>query len=171
MCADIGVPMAEDKTCGPDTTMTFLGVEIDSVRKEARLPKDKLDKCRQEIRVLLGCKKATLKQVQSVIGLLNFACQVVLPGRPFLRRLINATIGVKAPHHFVKLNKGIKRDLEVWLNFWILSMADVFWRIACCQVRHNGSFSLMLRQPWVMGRCSVTSGFRVFGLIGGSNKT
>jgi hypothetical protein len=117
MCADIGVPMAEDKTCGPDTTMTFLGVEIDSVRKEARLPKDKLDKCRQEIRFLLGCKKATLKQVQSVIGLLNFACQVVLPGRPFLRRLINATIGVKAPHHFVKLNKGIKRDLEVWLNF------------------------------------------------------
>ena len=46
-----------------------------------------------------GRQKVTLRELQSLIGLLNFACLVVVPGTAFLRRLINLTIGVKRPHH------------------------------------------------------------------------
>ena len=42
LCAELGVPLAEEKTVGPSTVITFLGIELDSIRFEARLPQDKL---------------------------------------------------------------------------------------------------------------------------------
>ena len=35
----------------------------------------------------------------------------------FLRRLIDLTIGIKSPHHFIRLNKEVKKDLNLWLSF------------------------------------------------------
>ena len=46
-------------------------------------------------------KKVTLKEVQSLNGLLNFACSVIRPGRAFLRRLIDLTVGVCLPNHCI----------------------------------------------------------------------
>jgi hypothetical protein len=64
---------------------------------------------RQRIKLLLGCKNTTLREIQSIIGLLYFACQVVIPGRPFCRRHIDATCKVKKSWHKVRIS--------VWLNF------------------------------------------------------
>ena len=61
----------------------------------------------------LGRKKVTLKEVQSLGGLLNFACSVIKPGRAFLRRLIDLTVGIRSPHHLIRLNKEVKEDLKV----------------------------------------------------------
>ena len=49
---------------------------------------------REELVVLFGCKKkkALLRDTQSLVGLLNFACLVVTPGRPFLRSPLRCTI-------------------------------------------------------------------------------
>ena len=55
--------------------------------------------------------------MQSLLGLLNFACKVVSPGRAFCRRLINATIGIKKRFHKIRVSKTIKADLNVWLSF------------------------------------------------------
>ena len=65
---------------------------------------------------ILTKKKTNLRTVQSLLGLLNFACNVV-PGRPFLRRLIDKTCGIQKPYFKVTLNKDTKRDLQVWLEF------------------------------------------------------
>ena len=65
----------------------------------------------------MHAKKVTLKQLQSLIGLLNFACNVVSPGRTFCRRLINATIGVDKSYFKIRVTKSIKADLNVWLQF------------------------------------------------------
>ena len=56
----------------------------------------------------------TLKDLQSIIGLLNFACSVIIPGRVFLRRLINLTMGIKKPYHFIRVNTEVKKDLRIW---------------------------------------------------------
>lgn len=119
MCEEIGVPLAPDKTCLPCQTMQYLGFEIDSVLQEVRLPLKKVEKCIDQIQLLIrkNKKRATLKELQSLIGLLNFTCAVVLPGRPFLRRLINLTMGLKAPFHHANVSKGVKDDLQVWLRF------------------------------------------------------
>jgi hypothetical protein len=62
-------------------------------------------------------KKVTLREIQSLTGLLNFACSIIVPGRAFLRRLIDLTIGMISPHHFIRLTNSVKDDLRVWLSF------------------------------------------------------
>lgn len=80
--------LQQKKTFGPLTTLSFAGIELDSVLMEARLPLDKLNLCSTLLLEFLHRKKATLREVQSLTGLLNFACSVIVPGRAFLRRLI-----------------------------------------------------------------------------------
>ena len=117
MCSKVGVPLAPDKTMGPLSVIPFLGITLDSVCMEARLPVDKVVKCRELLHEFGGRKKATLKELQSLLGFLNFACSVILPGRPFLRRLIDLTVGVPKPQHHIRLTKGAKQDLAVWAKF------------------------------------------------------
>ena len=114
---NIGIPISAEKTEGPIKKLTFLGIELDTVSQQARLPTDKIMKCTDLIAEILKKKKVTLKEMQSLLGLLNFACQVILPGRPFLRRLYDLTIGVTQPYHHIRLRKNCKDDLKVWLEF------------------------------------------------------
>ena len=117
VCEDVGIPMAPDKTEGPSQILTFAGIELDCIKNEARLPKEKVEKSLSAIRILLGRRKVSLKELQSLIGLLNFACSVVVPGRVFLRRLINLTIGVHQSHHLIRLTLEVKKDLRIWETF------------------------------------------------------
>ena len=59
-----------------------------------------------------------LEESQSAVGRLQWACVVIKPGHPFLRRMINATMYVKNPYHRIKLTTGIKRDLSLWVLFF-----------------------------------------------------
>ena len=93
MCDFLGVPLAQGKTEGPSQVMTFLGIELDTRTQMARLPADKLQKCTDSILLFLQAREVTLKEMQSLIGQLNWACNVVIPGRPFLRCLIDCTRG------------------------------------------------------------------------------
>ena len=54
---------------------------------------------------------------QSLIGILNFACKVVPPGRPFLQRIIHLTRKVNKPYHHIKLNAGFREDIRMWQIF------------------------------------------------------
>ena len=42
LCNDLGVPLALEKVEGPSTTISFLGILLDTVRMDIRLPEDKL---------------------------------------------------------------------------------------------------------------------------------
>ena len=117
MCNHLGVPLAPEKTVGPATVLQFAGITLDSVRQEARLPEDKLDKCRAMLRDFQARRSVYLRELQSLIGLLNFTCLVVVPGRAFLRRMIDLTKGVKKPHHHIHLSRGAKSDILLWLGF------------------------------------------------------
>ena len=117
MCDYLGVPIAQEKTCGPSQVIQFAGITLDSINQEARLPEDKLQKCRLLLESFCKRRKVTLRELQSLIGLLNFTCSVIVPGRAFLRRLIDLTIGGRRPHHRIRLTKETKHDMEVWLKF------------------------------------------------------
>ena len=43
---------------------------------------------------------------------------MVVPGRCFLRWLIDLTIGFKRPDHFVRVSKEVKADLLSWQQFF-----------------------------------------------------
>ena len=64
--------------------------------------------------------KATLHQLQKLCGFLNFLCKCVVPGRAFTRRLYTLTSneqGKLMPHHHIRLNAEMKRDLQTWKQF------------------------------------------------------
>ncbi|KAM9311479.1 uncharacterized protein PAF06_009289 [Gastrophryne carolinensis] len=112
-----GVPVAHDKTEGPATTIKFLGIEIDTVKRVCRLPRDKIEDLVGGLEGALGAKKVTLVRLQSVLGKLNFACRVLPMGRVFTRRLSLATAGVREPHHFIRLTAAMKEDIRMWITF------------------------------------------------------
>ena len=117
ICEDIGVPISLEKTFGPSQAMPFVGIQLDSVSMEASLPEDKVLKFTSLIDEIMSVKSTTLKQVQSLTGMLNFACGIIAPARAFTRRLYDITIGIVKPFHHVKITKQIKLDLQVWKNF------------------------------------------------------
>lgn len=162
LCEDIGVPMADEKTEGPTRILTFAGIELDCVKGQARLPLEKIEKCKAAIQETLSRKKVSLRQLQSLIGLLNFACKVVTPGRVFLRRLINLTIGVKKPHHMIRVNQGARQDLAIWQTFfgsfngtsvfldntWLSSETLKFYTDAA----KSSGFGIIFGKKWAMGK-------------------
>ena len=97
ICEYLGVPIAQEKTVGPDSTLPLAGITLESVLPEARLPVGKLHKCRMLLRTFYKQRKVTLRELQSLLGLLNFTCSVIVPGCAFLRRVIDLTKGARRP--------------------------------------------------------------------------
>ncbi|XP_041438056.1 uncharacterized protein LOC121399992 [Xenopus laevis] len=114
---DLGVPVAEEKTVLPTTILTFLGIEIDSEARVCRLPKDKVDRTTQAVKRTITAGKVTLKDMQKLLGLLNFACRVIPMGRIFNRRLEKSMAGIKKSFHKIRITKELREDLKVWDKF------------------------------------------------------
>ena len=117
LCNDIGIPIAQEKTFHAAQTMQFVGYELKSEIMEVRLPLEKITKCHSLIEKCLTKSSLTLRNLQSIIGTLNFCCAVIIPGRAFLRRLIDLTIGVSKPYYYIKITKEVKQDLFLWNKF------------------------------------------------------
>lgn len=117
VAAEFGVPFAPEKTVGPVTCLCFLGLEIDTLVGECRLPADKLVDLRSWVDRLQCRRKATVREIQSLLGKLNFACRVIVMGRVFCRRLGKLLMGALAPHHHVRLPTDVRDDLAVWRRF------------------------------------------------------
>ena len=58
-----------------------------------------------------------LVELQSLIGTLQFAYKVVVPGGTFLQRAINLTKGVPSHFYHIRLTKEFFRDLYKWEFF------------------------------------------------------
>ena len=107
------------KTEGPVQVIQYLGLEIDTVQACIKVPTNKVQAACQKIPNLSSKPKATLVALQSLIGSLNFLCKAIAPGRTFLRRLIGLTTGLNKPFHTVRISKGARLDLLIWLQFLI----------------------------------------------------
>ena len=107
------VPIVAAKTLGPSQVLEFMGIVLDSTRMEARLPEDKLARISKLLDSFSARRVARLVDLQSLIGTLQFACKVVVPGRTFLQRMINLTRGVPSRFHHIRLNKQFQRDITM----------------------------------------------------------
>ena len=96
VCAYLGVPIATEKTEGPTTALTFLGILLDTLHLEERLPLDKHSHLIALLEMTISRRKCTQKELLSLLGKLIFAARVVLPGRIFMRRLFDRAYSVTA---------------------------------------------------------------------------
>ena len=110
----LGVPLAPDKIIGLLQTITYLGIEIDSINCVIRLPKDKLDELICVFSLLAREEKVHQKKkdLLSLIGSLSFACKVVKCGRFFLRRLIDLSTTVHSLLHHISINSEARKDIQ-----------------------------------------------------------
>lgn len=117
VCERLGIPVATDKVEGPTTSLTFLGLELDTVTQELRLPTHKLADLMEELHGWLNRKTTTKRCLLSLIGKLAFAAKAVPAGRLFIRRLITLSTKVRELHHRIHLNKEARADIQWWQSF------------------------------------------------------
>ena len=67
----LNLPLALHKKEGLATCFTYLGIELDTVAMEMRLPAQKLHRLKHTIHKWVSMKFCNLKQLESVIGLLH----------------------------------------------------------------------------------------------------
>ena len=117
-CKELGIPLAPHKSVGPTTCLVFLGIEIDTIAMELRLPADKLSNLKLLLAEWQFKKVCTREKLESLLGHLNHACSVVRPGRSFIRRLICLLTEAKRKHRYIiRINVDARSDIRWWHTF------------------------------------------------------
>lgn len=117
VCDTAGLPLELSKSVGPTTQLVFLGIVVDSMEGELRLPQEKLSQLQDTLVQWRGRKACRKRELLSLIGSLSHACKVVRAGRTFLRRLIDLSTKADRLDHFIRLNAEARADIEWWYQF------------------------------------------------------
>ncbi len=171
-CQYTGTPLEIEKSEGPTPIITFLGLEIDSIKMEIRLPAAKLERLQAMLKDWKGKKAGRKRDLLSLIGYLHHACKAIRQGRSFLRRLINLSTVVKSLDAYVRLNLSARSDIRWWSVYarqwngismmahmekgapqqFVISDASGSWG---CVAYHN-QFWFQLQWPVVMEDCHIS---------------
>ena len=109
----LGLPLHPSKCEGPTPVLIFLYIELNSLIQTARLPHDKLISTLEHPSGHQWASKkwCTRTELESLIGSLHHITKMVLPGRTFLRRMIDLLCAFRSPSHPIRLNTEFRRDL------------------------------------------------------------
>ena len=120
LCQMLGVPVAEDKTEWGCIRIVFLGILLDGQKFVLSIPEDKRICAVNMLNYFIEKKKATVKEMERLVGYLNFLIRAIVPGRAFTRRMYAKFATAKqklASHHHIKIDAEFKSDCQVWLQF------------------------------------------------------
>ena len=117
LCDTINAPIKSSKVEGPTTSLTFLGIHLNSVTMEASISDERKRTLMDELTQMRRRDKCTKRELLSLIGKLSFCCKVLPAGRMFLRRMIDLSTTVSHLHHRISLTTEAYLDLQWWLEF------------------------------------------------------
>ena len=100
----LGFQINYNKLKGPTRKITFLGITLDSVTMTLSIPGDKLTDVELTMKRIISCKKVSKRDLQSLVGKLNWITQYVYGGRFHMHRLIDSSNTLK--------NHGIEHTLQ-----------------------------------------------------------
>ena len=109
-CAELGVPLSAEKEAGPATVLTFLGISLDSVKRTLSFPDDKLEEMLSMLRQWESKKRCSKRELQSLVGSLQFASKCIPSSRLFTRRLIRAL--PRSATTVLDIDRNMKLDLD-----------------------------------------------------------
>ena len=86
-CEELGVPIAFDKTEWASLKIVFLGILLNGQTMSLVVPEEEQLRAVNMIQLLLNRRKAkaTVKEIQTLCGYLNFLNKAIVPGRAFTR--------------------------------------------------------------------------------------
>ena len=116
LITSLGFAINESKSVAPCQMLTYLGIEINSIERTLSLPNDKL----QQLVALLGKwrkrVRCTKRQLQTLVGKLQWAAQVIREGRTHVRHLIALLKKLSKPNHHVRISSSARRDIGFWAD-------------------------------------------------------
>ncbi|XP_041916418.1 uncharacterized protein LOC121680893, partial [Alosa sapidissima] len=113
----LGVPLSEEKTCGPLSRLEFLGIILDTEEFSSSLPKEKKDRISLLLNEFITSPSHTKQEVLSLLGHLNFAMRIIPQGRPFISHLLNCASASPSLEDVVYLDAQCLADLKLWRMF------------------------------------------------------
>jgi hypothetical protein len=118
LLADLGfaVNFKPGKTVLPARVQKFVGVVLNSARLTLALPRDKLASVLAAAAGVAGRRTVSRKELQSLVGRLQWASRVVYGGRVFMRSCLDGLSGVRHPGHHVTVSGAMRADLRWWVQ-------------------------------------------------------
>jgi len=112
-----GLVVNPDKTEGPLQSITFLGVQLDSIHCTLACTEQRLVEIKSIIHPIINTNTIhhTLRcsTILSIVGKFSFAAQVLPGARPFMRRMIDITRD-RSHSTRIRLSTAFKVDLQYW---------------------------------------------------------
>ena len=113
---EIKIGISKEKLVPPTTRLEFLGITFDSDKMTMELPQDKVEDLQVELGSWLYKTMASRREMESLVGKLQFASKCIRPGRVFVARLIN-WMRNRARGQVYKLNLEVRKDIAWWSRF------------------------------------------------------
>ena len=113
----LGFAINYSKLEGPSQRLVFLGILLDTVAQIMLLPQDTISDLSASLVKFASKSKVTKRQVQSLVGKLNFACQCIYGGRTFLRKLLDKMATLRFAHHRTRVTQEMRGDIGWWTTF------------------------------------------------------
>lgn len=111
----LGLPIAWDKIVPPCRVIRFLGVIIDCVEREIRMPEDKIRAFLSLANEIRGKRSISRRELQSLVGHVNHLGKGVPPARLFMNRMLAALRA--ATRKWIRVDELLKADLTWFITF------------------------------------------------------
>ena len=109
----LNIEESVSKVCGPGTRMIFLGIIVDTIKMTLELDENRLSELHNLLEDWGHKMHASLKQVQSLVGVLSFASSCIRQGRPFFSRVLNFLCELPAKGRTTIPNE-VRKDISWW---------------------------------------------------------
>ena len=148
---ELRVDTSEEKIVPPTTRLEFLGVTFDSYKMTMEISQEKLSDIKAEINIWLFKTMARRKDVESLIGKLQFKAKCIRAGRIFLSRLIQRIRGMDRTQDYT-IPGSARKDIAWWGRcaqefngislMWLHANLEVDTVIAtdACLIGYGGTF-------------------------------
>ena len=122
LLTDLGFNVNMEKSnLVPETRVEFLGFVLDSIRMELFLPEKKKEDILQRIQNLLMSRQILVRQISSMVGLMQSAKWAVMPAviyYRFLQRDLNSALEETGRDYdsLIMLSQEARQELKMWLT-------------------------------------------------------
>ncbi|XP_016519228.1 uncharacterized protein LOC103155683, partial [Poecilia formosa] len=115
--SQLGVPLSEEKTVGPQTSLEFLGITLDSSSFQASLSSEKINRITLILSNFLLADKCSKQQLLSLLGHLNYAICIISQGKSFISRLLSKAASIHSLHGSLAIDRSCKLEMRLWHYF------------------------------------------------------
>ena len=116
LLCNVGVPESPDKAVEPGQLVEFLGILFNVLAGTIEISADRLVEIREILIIWEDKIFCTRKELESLIGKLQFAATCVRPGRVFIARLLNMLRGMTRDNTY-NVDAELKKDVKWWKEF------------------------------------------------------